>query len=429
MINKKTQNTLENFRIKLLTIVLFVTFSFSVFVVILSFLGLLPLGEIYEYTLSIYSILNLFAYFLLKKNKKYYFTSVNLSMFGSILTFSVLTATVLEDEFRMVWFFFTAFASFMFGGKKYGFIITTVIIISVSLLWFLIDINLSRVALFTFISSIIIFNIFLYFFLQKIENDEIALHDLINQEVEKREEQETILLKQYRMTNMGEMIDSIAHQWRQPLNQTNMIILSMEDSLDDKEFIEVSLGELTKLTAHMSQTINDFRHLLNDNKEKVSFKIDDVLTKVFALMKNNMKDITLVYDREKCHYTLKGYQNELIQVFIILFSNTIEAFVQKSIKNREIKINTYELNEDLVIEVIDNAGGIKKSNMKKIFDPYFTTKKEINGTGLGLYVAQIMIEENMQGKLEVENYKKGVKFKITLRNGGVNYDKRDIERL
>jgi signal transduction histidine kinase len=417
MINQNTQNTLENFRIRLLSIVLMVTGIFSLFVVILSLIHLLDLGLIYEIILSLYGTTNLIVYSLLKHHKKYYFTSVNVSMIGSIFTFSILTATVLNDEFRLIWFFFTSFASFMFGGKKYGIYTTLVIIASVSLIWYFGETNLSKNAIFTFMSSIIIFNVFLYFFLEKIEKDEKILYSIISNEISKREAQEDILLRQYRMVNMGEMIDAIAHQWRQPLSESNiqlyMIYQSITGNEKADEYRKEKIEELIKLNSYMSQTVDDFRYLINGDKRLHLFCIKKSIEDVLKLMQNRFSEIEINLKLESI--SILGLENELIQALIIIISNAIEVLEKKEVKNKEINISLYKKENSIFITIEDNARGIHKRHLKKIFDAYFTTKKQEGGTGLGLYIAKIIIEQNMFGKIKVLNSKKGAKFIITLK--------------
>lgn len=417
MLNKNTQNTLEIFRIKLLTIVLLVTCVFSLFVVILSWFQLLKLGAFYKYTLFIYSLLNLIAFFLLKHSKKYYFLSMNISIIGSIVTFSILTVTVLNDEFRLVWFLFTVFVAYMFGGEKYGIIITFIIISIIIILQNIVNIDLSKHALFTFISSLGMFNIFLYFFFEKIENDEKMLHDIIEKEVKKRQSQENMLLRQHRMRNMGEMIDAIAHQWRQPLSEINVqVYLVYQSIIDDKEvdiYRKEKLEEIIKLSTYMSDTIDDFRYLINGDKKNHLFSVEKSIENVLKLMQNRFSDISVNLKLENIE--LYGLENELIQVLIIILSNAIESLEKQEVKNKEINISLYKKESTTFISIEDNARGISKKQLKKIFDAYFTTKKQEGGTGLGLYIAKIIVEQNMFGKIKVINSKKGAKFIIELK--------------
>jgi len=296
-----------------------------------------------------------------------------------------------------------------------------------------IGIGLSNHAVATFVTSMVIFDIFLFSFFNKLEHDEEIYQNKIAQEVEKRQNQEALLLRQKRMANMGEMIDAIAHQWRQPLNQSNMLILDIEDTLKDEshlsDHVKNQLSKLTNVTTHMSQTIDDFRKLLHHNKEEQYFSIDESIQEVFSLMQNNLRDVKIEYHKISDD-TILGYKNELIQVFIILFSNALDVFRDNKIKDKKLSIMVQKYAKSISIHIEDNAGGVDDAVIQKVFDPYFTTKKQSGGTGLGLYVAKIMVEQNMKGRLTLANTQKyatkGAKFTIQI---NIREDKNDQKNL
>lgn len=410
--------TLNIFRCSLLYTILVTASFFAFLVATLSLFDIFPLTTLYKNILFGYGFLNIFAYIMLKQNQKYYLLAMNISILSSLITFTLMTFTVLHDEFRLVWFFLISFASFILGGRRYGVAITFMIIAIVVTLHIYMDLHLSNYAIFTFISALLSFNIFSFFFLNKIEKDSNILQERVIYEVEKQQAQEQILLQQSRMTNMGEMIDAVAHQWRQPLTQTNMILLTMDDDLDDKKYTKEltrkKINELFTLTAHMSQTIDDFRNLLRADKHKNTFLIDEVLQEVLALLKNNLQEIVIQYNPTYVT-SLIGYKNELIQVLIILLSNAIDALNEHKLENKMITIHTEEKKKYVQITIEDNAGGIDKDIISKIFDPYYTTKQASSGSGLGLYIAKIIIEQNMHGKLSVSNGDEGAKFDIHIK--------------
>ncbi|HIP52186.1 MAG TPA: HAMP domain-containing histidine kinase [Campylobacterales bacterium] len=408
---------LSLFRTSLLNAVLLTAFFVGSFIATLSLFDVFPLTRLYMSILYGYNVANLLAYFLLKQNQKNYFLAVNIATFSSLATFIVMTITVLHDEFRIVWFFLTSFGSFILGGRRYGFFITTIIIAIVVYLYNTLDINLSVYTIFTFIIALFVFNIFSFYFLRKIESDSKRLEERVTEEVEKRQLQEQILLRQHHMANMGSMIDTIAHQWRQPLMQNSMMLLNLYDEVEsadcDKVYVLKKIESLSRVNTHMSQTIEDFRNLLNHDKTVTLVKLDEVIEKVLALMKNNLKEITVTH--EKCETSVLALKSELTQVLIILISNSIEALNNKKVNEKFIKINIEKVDNDVEVTVEDNAGGINNSIIKKIFDPYFTTKKQQGGTGLGLYIVQLIVEQNIQGSIAVENTLDGVRFKIRLR--------------
>jgi len=410
--------TLNIFRCSLLSTI-FLTASFFAFLVAtLSVLDIFPLNALYQNILYGYGFLNIFAYFMLKQNQKYYFLAMNISILSSLATFTLMTFTVLHDEFRLVWFFLTSFASFILGGRRYGVAITFMIIVIVVTLHMRMDLQLSNYAIFTFISALLTFNIFSHFFLNKIEKDSNKLQERVMEEMEKQQAQEQILLQQYRMTNMGEMIDAIAHQWRQPLAQCNMLLFTMDENLDEedysKEDTRKKITDLLALTTHMSQTIDDFRNLLREDKHTHTFYANKALNEVLVLLKNNLKEIEIKHNILQ-DIALVGYKNELIQVFIILFSNAIEALDAQKIENKIIYIKMEDSSTHISISIEDNAGGIDKDIIDNIFDPYFTTKATSSGSGLGLYIAKIIIEQNMKGTLSISKGAHGAKFNLQIK--------------
>ncbi len=270
---------LYRFRISLLNTILISAFIFSFFIATLSVFNILPLNAIYLKILYGYSFINLVTYYLFKHQHISYIFTVSIIILTSLFTFTIMTISVLHDEFRLVWFFLTSFASFILGGKYLGFITSSTIVFIVLFLYLTKDINLSVYAIFTFICALIVFNTFAYFFLLKIENDENRLQKRVIEELEKQKIQEQMLLQQYRMASMGEMIDTIAHQWKHPLMESNMILLNMDEILDNehcnKEYMREKIEELTLVTEHMSKTVDDFRHLLEDRRDKSTFQIDE----------------------------------------------------------------------------------------------------------------------------------------------------------
>jgi len=406
--------SLDFFRTTLLGTLLLVASFFSFFIATLSVVDILPMPMHFIYILYVYCMINISAYYILQKNPRYYLLSMNISIIASLLSFTILTFTVFYDEFRLIWFFLTSFAAFILGGRRYGIVVTTIIIVTVLTLHLNMDIKLSNYVIFTFISTLFIFNIFSHFFLDKIEKDSHELQSRVIEEVEKRQAQEQMLLHQYRMTNMGEMIDAIAHQWRQPLMHINMILLNMDDSLDDKNYLRKSIDDITHITEHMSQTIEDFRSLLREDKTTNSFDIDKIFQDILGLMKNNLADIKIEYQNTDTS-TIVGYKNELIQVLIIILSNAIEALTEEDIQDKEITIKVEKITDNITITIEDNAGGIAPDIIEKVCEAYFTTKENSSGSGLGLYIAHIIVTQNMKGTLTVSNTNKGAKFTIEIK--------------
>jgi signal transduction histidine kinase len=239
----------------------------------------------------------------------------------------------------------------------------------------------------------------------------------IKEEIDNRKKQEQLLIHQSKLAEMGEMISMIAHQWRQPLSALGTIVqnIHLRYSLGklDKEYMENQRLLSNALTQKMSKTIDDFRNFFKPNKEKQTFSIKDAISKTIFLIddsykSNNIKIECKILD----DILIYGYESELSQVLLNILTNAKDAFLENNIEDPIIIIETKQVQTHIKILISDNAGGISKSIINKIFEPYFTTKNSCNGTGLGLYMNKIIVEENMQGQISVKNLKAGVQFTI-----------------
>lgn len=252
---------------------------------------------------------------------------------------------------------------------------------------------------------------------QKLKTLNNKLEGRVQEELTQRLEQEQIFLHQSRLAGMGEMIDSIAHQWRQPLMNINAILMNMDRALETKDkppiYLENKMEEVINLTTHMSQTIEDFRSLFKEDKSKDTFSTHEAMDYSLQLLKSVLQHIDIHLTSPKS-ITYYGYKHELIQVFMILIGNAAEILQVRDIESKKIDIQLEEEEKHVVITIKDNARGIKEEDLAHIFDPYFTTKERTGGTGLGLYVAKIIIEQNMLGILHVSNTKEGAKFEISI---------------
>ena len=251
---------------------------------------------------------------------------------------------------------------------------------------------------------------------EKLKKLNTNLEIRVKEEVEKQLTQEEMFLRQSRMASMGEMIDAIAHQWRQPLMNINAVMMNLDRGIEKQQDViqlKEKVLEVFSLTSHMSHTIDDFRNLLKVEKEKSEFLVSDVITTVLDLIKSNLKGIDISCDLQDDIY-IKSYKSELSQVLITLLANASDALHIKSVVDKKIYMSVKQNQENVILSIEDNAGGIDSENISKIFDPYFTTKTQTGGTGLGLYIAKIIIEHNMNGTLLVSNTENGAVFTITI---------------
>jgi PAS domain S-box-containing protein len=241
---------------------------------------------------------------------------------------------------------------------------------------------------------------------------------------EKLTQREKLLIQQSKMAQMGEMLENIAHQWRQPLSvittsATGLKVQQEFSVLTSEELIE-SLDSIVKAAVHLSVTIDDFRNFYKNDKEKKSFNIKNAVEKSLTLLcskfKNQEIDILLEIDDSE----IMAFENELIQVFINILNNAKDELEKKENQCKLIQISTIKKDEKIEISFQDNAGGIKKEFLNHIFDSHFTTKDE-DGTGIGLYMSKLIIDR-MNGDIKASNetivYKEktynGAKFTINI---------------
>ncbi len=238
-------------------------------------------------------------------------------------------------------------------------------------------------------------------------------------EVSKRTEQYEIMCHQSRLAAMGEMIDSIAHQWRQPLNGLGIIVqglrhISNKQEIDKALLLEIE-SEIMEKINYMSQTIDDFSNFFRISKQKEFFdivkNINDAIRLIDVQLKlNNVK--VEVEVEEKTTLNILGFPNEFRQVIMNMVHNAMMAIINKKEDNGFIVITIGSTKYETKITIQDNGGGIKKEYLEKIFDPYFTTREK--GSGIGLYMSKVIIEHHMKGRLSVKNKANGALFTITL---------------
>ena len=238
-----------------------------------------------------------------------------------------------------------------------------------------------------------------------------SLETRIAKEVENSRRKDNIMFQQARLASLGEMLQNIAHQWRQPLGSLMMIIQSFESKFHakklDADFISSRVADAQLLSSNMSDTLEDFRTFFNPNRAKKAFSIKEVIQKSIDLSKYQLEkeEITLAFFIRK-DLEVFGFKNELIHVLLNLIGNSKDILSTKTeLKKKIIHIIAKENKEAILINVIDNGGGIKSDIIPKVFDPYFTTKHKSVGTGIGLYMSKQMVEKHMHGKITVKNIK------------------------
>jgi len=266
------------------------------------------------------------------------------------------------------------------------------------------------------------------------------LEKKVEQEVHRRRQNERLMMQQSKMAAMGQMMSAIAHQWRQPLNTIAIYIQDFEDSFKHNELDEGYVSELVGLSMKqinfMSKTIDDFKNFFKPDKDELVFEVcgetlNAIMLLGVQLVRNNIAlqmnchgnvipfsdNLTFDCDSDMCTF-IKGFPNEYKQVLLNLVQNARDAIEDNASKMTEkgvIEVGVIEQENSVLIYVQDNGIGIPKDVADRIFEPYFTTKEEGRGTGVGLYMSKIIIEQNMKGRLYFEDRNPGTRFVIEMR--------------
>jgi len=254
---------------------------------------------------------------------------------------------------------------------------------------------------------------------KELQNYKNELEVKVKEEIDKNTEKDKIMLAQSRHAAMGEMISMIAHQWRQPITTIAMGANNLLVDLDLNELSEENIKEesqsILKQTEYLSKTIDDFKNFFRPNKEIEEVGLEEVMDEAEKIIGKYLEDsqVTLSIKHEN-GYKVKTYSRELLQVYINLLKNAKEAVVENIEKNRHIDVLINSDAKNVITTICDNGGGIDKVTIKKIFDPYFSTKDEKSGTGLGLYMSKIIIEKHLHGTIEAYNTEDGACFKVAI---------------
>ncbi|MEA3383364.1 MAG: hybrid sensor histidine kinase/response regulator [Campylobacterota bacterium] len=262
---------------------------------------------------------------------------------------------------------------------------------------------------------------------------ESLLENRVKEEVEKNKINQKMLLEQSKMASMGEMLESIAHQWRQPLSvittAASGIKMQKEYGLLSDEEFEVAVASIINAAMHLSTTIDDFRDFFKADKPNEMFKVSEAYKRARDLLSSKFKNREIETIENIDDVEIYGMVNEFVQVFMNILNNAKDALEEIENQQRLIFLEIKKDENRIVIKIKDNAGGIKEDIIGKIFDSHFTTKKNKDGTGIGLYMTQQIIQEHLKGKLEVRNESytyentkyNGALFEITIPLSSIKY--------
>ena len=285
----------------------------------------------------------------------------------------------------------------------------------------MIDFFIEHKSYFIILVTLVVLILFYFYSKNKTEKEyKKKLEKEVKKQLLELRAKDELLVAQSKLAAVGETLAHIAHQWKQPLNQINSVVVNIESDFEDnilnEEILSEHLNEIEKLTFYMSDTITSFNNYLQPNKEKEVFSIksafDDSYALVYTLLESLRIETKLIIENDSL---IKGVKKEFIQAILVILNNAKDILHERNIKNRKITIKIYSLNNNAYLEISDNAGGIKDEYFDKIFDPYFTTKPHSQGTGHGLCMAKMIVENSMHGYLKVKNDEKGAVFCIKVK--------------
>ncbi len=254
---------------------------------------------------------------------------------------------------------------------------------------------------------------------QKKQLDEInrSLESRIESAVSELRNKDDLLIQESRLTSMGEMISNIAHQWRQPLNNIGLIVQGLQLAIKSNELtvqeLDDDIAETMNNLQQISETIDDFRNFFSYEEDAKTMMINEIMSRLLSFIEPSLKRIGISVELEnEPEVTAEGYPNEYMQAVLNIMLNARDVMLDNQVEQPLIHVRIFQENGHSVVTVCDNGGGINEDVLPKIFDPYFTTKEQKTGSGIGLYMAKMIVEKKMHGSLTARNVNGGAEFRI-----------------
>jgi len=351
---------------------------------------------------------NIILWYLLRRDKKFYdFVSIAVTAQFTFLLILLIYVSKPEDM-KITWFFTYPIIILYFKNERnaipwFLFLIMMVLIAPLQP-FFHTDFTFFQLFYLSFVLSVV--SIIVYFY--KVKMDEAA--QLIHK-------QEKMIALQSRQAVMGEMISMIAHQWRQPLSTVTLQISNLEvkkllGETPKSDEYEAALEKISDTVVYLSETIDDFQTYFRPNKEITTVAADELLQRVVSFVEPRLHKYAITLDFKKSEpIVLYTYANEIVQVLLNIMNNAIDELIQRRVKKPKIELQIIKKIESVLIRISDNAGGIATENIATIFEPYFSTKGK-NGTGLGLYMSQMIMQKQFHTQIEVSSSKEGATFNV-----------------
>ncbi len=253
---------------------------------------------------------------------------------------------------------------------------------------------------------------------ERLQQLNLTLEEQVTAQVDTLREQQAIIAEQSKLASLGELLGMIAHQWRQPLNRINANIAVIDTLTGENPTIHEKIENVKKQTRYLSETIEDFSHFFHPDKKKLTFEPSKTVHK--ALMLIEPKEVGISFDIPDTPVYITSYENEYLQVLLSILHNMLENFKVHRTANPCIHIALTETTQEVILSLEDNGGGIKTEKIENIFDPFVTANVTGKNSGLGLYMARVLVHTSMKGTLKAQNQHNGVLFTITLPKGKQN---------
>jgi signal transduction histidine kinase len=378
--------------------------------------------------------LSLLCVFALRLKRSYFTTIRNVFYLLSIGIISSDIIVLDLEQARLAWYTVIIIPAFFLGGNRFGITVLAISSVSLLLIYLFFDLSYSFgeifYGIFLYITVAVLTSFYesnrrsLYALLnEQNENLEVRVAQMVKEEQAKNE----LLLKQSRQAQMGEMIGVIAHQWKQPLAAISSASSSASFNLsfmnhDSKESIEEScqfvddrMNAIAAYVETLTDTMDDFRNFFKPDKSADSVCCSVVVEKALHILQSSLDSksvkVTTFYETTE---SVEIFANELMQVVLNIVKNAQDNFVEQEVNSGEINIKVIESEIYQEIHICDNGGGIPKEHIDNIFDSYFTTKSESHGTGIGLYMSKMIVDDHHNGNISVYNNSEGACFIIKI---------------
>ena len=380
-------------------------------------LELLPVEIILIFT-------DMMLFYITRKDKKYFefVTFMITAQFSFFFLFLLYMSEA--SELKHVWLFTYSIVLLYFQNMKrgvYWFVIVLFFLIVAPIQPF-VDVHYTFYQVTYIAFVLIIINVMINFYqikMREAKNLILEQQESLRAQITELEEKDAILSIQSKQAVMGEMISMIAHQWRQPLSTITLQVSNLEikkllgEEVSEKESAQ-TLSDISSTIVYLSDTIDDFQTYFQPNKEPETIGVFELLQKASNFVLPRLKGSGIDFKLQKANeIKLKVYTNELIQVVLNILNNAIDSHAEKNLEYAKIVISVEDLNSEIIIKIEDNAGGISDEHLPYLFEPYFSTKGK-NGTGLGLYMSQMIIQKQFNGTISVTTLNEGSSFMVRI---------------